>query len=44
VGQATFLGSGFIYGWWDNEVEAQNSIPDHFATGIKFNACRAGGA
>lgn len=44
TGQAKFLGSNFIYGFTDNGVEAQNSIPDHFVTGIKFNACRAGGA
>ncbi|KAL4814908.1 glycoside hydrolase superfamily [Aspergillus spinulosporus] len=44
TGQAQFLGSNFIYGFPDNGVEAQTSIPDHFLTGIKFNACRAGGA
>ncbi|CEL03423.1 hypothetical protein ASPCAL04578 [Aspergillus calidoustus] len=43
-GPASFLGSGFIYGWPGNGVEAQTSIPDHFATDIRFNACRAGGA
>ncbi|KAF9888013.1 hypothetical protein FE257_009403 [Aspergillus nanangensis] len=44
TGQARFLGSNFIYGFPDNGVDAQTSIPDHFLTDIKFNACRAGGA
>ncbi|KAK7212802.1 hypothetical protein V2G26_019980 [Clonostachys chloroleuca] len=44
IGDAKYLASGFIYGWPDNGVDAASSIPDHFATDIKFNACRAGGA
>ncbi|KAK2808651.1 hypothetical protein FQN50_004515 [Emmonsiellopsis sp. PD_5] len=44
IGEAAFLGAGFIYGWPDNGTEADNSIPDSLVTGIKFNACRAGGA
>ncbi|KAK2609504.1 hypothetical protein N8I77_003001 [Diaporthe amygdali] len=44
VGQASFLGSGFIYGWPDNGTSADNSIPDNFVTDIKFHASRAGGA
>ncbi|KAK2064119.1 glycoside hydrolase [Colletotrichum caudatum] len=44
TGAARFLGSGFIYGFPDNGTSADSSIPDHFATDIKFNACRAGGA
>ncbi|KAK1985659.1 glycoside hydrolase superfamily [Colletotrichum cereale] len=44
IGPTKFLGSGFIYGWPDNGTSADNSIPDYFATDIKFNACRAGGA
>ncbi|KAK2759966.1 hypothetical protein FQN54_002702 [Arachnomyces sp. PD_36] len=43
-GEATFLGSGFIYGWPDNGREADTSIPESLVTGIKFNSCRAGGA
>jgi hypothetical protein len=43
-GPAQALGSGFIYGWPDNGTKADNSIPDHFATDIKFNANRGGGA
>lgn len=44
VGEATFLGSNFIYGWPDNGTEVDTSIPDYLVTDIKFNACRAGGA
>ncbi|KAJ0345045.1 hypothetical protein COL26b_010114 [Colletotrichum chrysophilum] len=44
TGQAAFLGSGFIYGFPDNGQDADNSIPDHFLTNIKFRTCRAGGA
>ncbi|KAJ3535406.1 hypothetical protein NM208_g7142 [Fusarium decemcellulare] len=44
TGQASFLGSGFIYGFPDNGRDADNSIPDHFLTDIKFRTCRAGGA
>ncbi|KAK2042626.1 glycoside hydrolase [Colletotrichum somersetense] len=44
IGEARFLGSGFIYGFPDNGTSADSSIPDYFATDIKFNACRAGGA
>ncbi|KFY12454.1 hypothetical protein V492_03859 [Pseudogymnoascus sp. VKM F-4246] len=43
-GEPNNLGSGFIYGWPDNEREADNSIPDYLVTGFKFNANRAGGA
>ncbi|KAJ4294079.1 hypothetical protein N0V90_007768 [Kalmusia sp. IMI 367209] len=43
-GTAEFLASGFIYGFPDNGRDAQNSIPDHFITDIKFRTCRAGGA
>ncbi|KAI6749295.1 hypothetical protein HG530_015134 [Fusarium avenaceum] len=43
-GPARALGSGFIYGWPDNGTMADNSIPNHFATDIKFNANRGGGA
>ncbi|KAH7129169.1 glycoside hydrolase superfamily [Dactylonectria macrodidyma] len=44
TGDASFLGSGFIYGFPDNGSDAGNSIPDHFITDIKFRTCRAGGA
>lgn len=44
IGQAEFLGSGFIYGLPDNGAEADSSIPDHFLTDIKFRTSRAGGA
>ncbi|KAJ0319025.1 hypothetical protein Brms1b_004000 [Colletotrichum noveboracense] len=44
TGEARFLGSAFIYGFPDNGTDADSSIPDYFATDIKFNACRAGGA
>ncbi|KAF4886544.1 hypothetical protein CGCF415_v015098 [Colletotrichum fructicola] len=44
TGDARFLGSAFIYGFPDNGSSADSSIPDYFATDIKFNACRAGGA
>lgn len=44
TGEATFLGFGFIYGFPDNGQDADNSIPDHFLTDIKFRTCRAGGA
>lgn len=44
TGQATALGAGFIYGWPDNGVEADRSIPSGFVTDIKFRTCRAGGA
>lgn len=44
VGKATHLGSGFIYGWPDNGVEADTSIPEGLVTGFGFRACRAGGA
>jgi hypothetical protein len=44
TGDAAFLGSGFIYGFPDNGVEADGSIPDHFLTDINFRTCRAGGA
>jgi hypothetical protein len=43
-GEAKFLGSGFIYGWPDNGIEADTSIPEELVTDIKFQACRAGGA
>lgn len=43
-GLATFLGSGFIYGWPDNGTSASTLIPDYLVTGISFNANRAGGA
>lgn len=44
TGPVAFLGSGFIYGWPDNGTNADSSIPEHFATDIRFNANRAGGA
>ena len=44
TGKATFLGSGFIYGWPNNGVEADSTIPEYLAKDIKFNANRAGGA
>ncbi|KAJ3958326.1 hypothetical protein N0V92_005089 [Colletotrichum tropicale] len=44
TGEARFLGSGFIYGFPDNGTSVDSSIPDYLVTGIKFNACRAGGA
>lgn len=44
IGAATYLASGFIYGFPDNGTNAQTSIPDHFVTDIKFRATRAGGA
>jgi hypothetical protein len=44
VGEAQFLGSGFIYGWPDNGTSTDTSIPDYLVTGFKFNANRAGGA
>jgi hypothetical protein len=44
VGQATHLGSGFIYGWPDNGVEADGSIPEELVIGFGFRAARAGGA
>ncbi|KAK0388006.1 hypothetical protein NLU13_4250 [Sarocladium strictum] len=44
VGQAAQLGSGFIYGWPDNGVEAATSIPEELVTGMGFHSCRAGGA
>jgi hypothetical protein len=44
IGEAKFLGSGFIYGWPDNGTSAGHSIPDYLVTGLKFNANRAGGA
>ncbi|KAJ5720313.1 glycoside hydrolase family 39 protein [Penicillium malachiteum] len=43
-GAATFLGSGFIYGFPDNGTSAEDNIPDYFLTDIKFRACRGGGA
>ncbi|KAL7916818.1 glycoside hydrolase family 39 protein [Trichoderma velutinum] len=43
-GPATFLGSGFIYGWPDNGTSVSTLIPDYLVTGINFNANRAGGA
>jgi hypothetical protein len=44
TGEATFLASGFIYGWPDNAAEAEDSIPDYLVRDIKFNSNRAGGA
>jgi hypothetical protein len=44
TGEATALGSGFIYGWPDNGVEADESIPSDFVNAIKFRTSRAGGA
>lgn len=43
-GTAQFLGSGFIYGWPDNGVNADESIAEELVTDIKFHASRAGGA
>ncbi|KAJ5754511.1 hypothetical protein N7533_004054 [Penicillium manginii] len=43
-GAATFLGSGFIYGFPDNGENARDTIPDHFLTDIKFTTCRGGDA
>ncbi|KAL7919970.1 glycoside hydrolase family 39 protein [Trichoderma austrokoningii] len=43
-GSATFLASGFIYGWPDNGTSASTQIPEHLVTGFNFNANRAGGA
>lgn len=43
-GSATFLASGFIYGWPDNGTSASTQIPDHLVTGFNFNASRAGRA
>jgi hypothetical protein len=42
--ETKFLGSGFIYGFPDNGVEADISIPGNFLTDVKFQASRAGGA
>ncbi|KAL4724504.1 hypothetical protein ACLX1H_007945 [Fusarium chlamydosporum] len=44
IGRSQALGSGFIYGWPDNETYADNSIPDDLVTDIKFNSNRGGGA
>lgn len=44
TGRANFLASGWIYGFPDNGVEADNSIPEHFIRDLKFGASRAGGA
>ncbi|KAL2869553.1 glycoside hydrolase superfamily [Aspergillus lucknowensis] len=44
TGDATALGSAFIYGFPDNGTDASTAIPDHFVTDIKFRASRAGGA
>ncbi|KAH7309837.1 glycoside hydrolase superfamily [Stachybotrys elegans] len=44
TGPAEFLASGFIYGFPDNGVEADTSIPENLVTDIKFRASRAGGA
>lgn len=43
-GAATFLGSGFIYGFPYNGTSAENSIPDNLLANIKFRTCRGGGA
>lgn len=44
TGAATFLGSGFIYGFPDNSVQADTTIPSNLITSIKFRTSRAGGA
>ncbi|KAI0151022.1 glycoside hydrolase superfamily [Pestalotiopsis sp. NC0098] len=44
AGTATHLGSGFIYGFPDNGVEASSAIPDSYLTDIGFRTGRAGGA
>ncbi|EHK43608.1 glycoside hydrolase family 39 protein [Trichoderma atroviride IMI 206040] len=43
-GSATFLASGFIYGWPDNGTSASTQIPENLVKGFNFNANRAGGA
>ena len=44
TGPAKFLASGFIYGWPDNGVNADSSIPENLVKDIRFNFDRAGGA
>ncbi|KAJ1322945.1 polysaccharide biosynthesis protein PslG [Microdochium nivale] len=44
TGSAESLAAGFIYGWPDNGVEADVSIPASLVTPINFIASRAGGA
>jgi hypothetical protein len=44
VGPAEQVASGWIYGFPDNGIEAQISIPDSFIQDVKFGASRAGGA
>jgi hypothetical protein len=43
-GQAKFLASGWIYGFPDNGIEADTSIPANYITDVKFGSSRAGGA
>ncbi|CAH0052002.1 unnamed protein product [Clonostachys solani] len=43
-GETKFLGSGFIYGFPDNNDSADTSIPEHFVKDIKFRTCRGGGS
>lgn len=42
--KAAFQASGWIYGFPDNGVEADTSIPEHFIKDVKFIGSRAGGA
>ncbi|PSN59515.1 glycoside hydrolase [Corynespora cassiicola Philippines] len=44
TGPAKFIASGWIYGFPDNGVEADTSIPENFIRDVKFVASRAGGA
>ncbi|PVI04239.1 glycoside hydrolase family 39 protein [Periconia macrospinosa] len=44
TGPAKFLASGWIYGFPDNGVEADTSIPTNYIADIKFGSSRAGGA
>ncbi|KAH9863970.1 hypothetical protein J1614_009903 [Plenodomus biglobosus] len=44
TGEAAFQESGWIYGFPDNGIEADTSIPENFITDVKFIGSRAGGA
>ncbi|KAH7414400.1 glycoside hydrolase superfamily [Phaeosphaeria sp. MPI-PUGE-AT-0046c] len=44
TGKAAFQASGWIYGFPDNGVEADTSIPEEFIRDVKFIGSRAGGA